>query len=223
MAQKPKSPIRRKSKPAAKPKKSAKSQKPRAPLSIFSILDEALNFLRTIQPGLRAAAPLPAGTVGPELPFTAPVFGRMILASAMQGNQGSIIWTKDDSELEVTTGKITVNLGDGLILFNIPVTCDQASGATVQVPFAVGGTNSPAGLLMATEDQPRGPDAVVIVWSDALHAYAFKLLMTVVTQAAAAAGTDADGAPMIPIAITANSDQVTVLTMARHTFDRVAS
>jgi hypothetical protein len=216
MAQKRKSPPRKRSAP-----KGSATPKSRINPSLAILIEELLSLLRSRDPRLRDGTPLPPGKVGPELPFPKPIFDRMILAAAMQGNQGSIIWTQHDSELQVITGKITVDLSDGIILVNLPVFCDQASGATVQVPFAVGGPTSPAGMHIATEEYPRGPDAVIAVWSEALLAYAWKLLMTVVTRAAALAGTDTDGAALVPVAITASADSVQVLTMARHTFDRV--
>ena len=223
MAQKPKSSPKGRSKSTPKPPPRQGPSAAAAQASFFSVLSEFLSLLRTRNPNLRAAVPLPPGKVGPELPLSKPVFGRLITAAAMQDNQGSVIWTKDESELQVITGKVTVELSDGLILVNIPVTCDQAGSATVQVPFAVGGPTSPAGMLVATEEHPRGPDAIIAVWSDALLAFAWKLLMSVATRSAAAAGTDTDGAGLIPAALTANADGVNVLTMARQAFDRVAS
>ena len=41
-------------------------------------------------------------------------------------------------------------------------------------------------------------------------------------SSAASAGKDVDGAGLIPASLTATADGVRILTMARHTFDRVS-
>jgi hypothetical protein len=212
------------SKKRTKPRAAKDAAAPAAtPPTLASLLQEFLRTQRANNIGLNTVQPLPPGTVGPELPLNRQIFSRLITAAATRGNTGAVVWEAEGSELQVITGKVTVDLNDGLIFLNIPVTCDQVSDATIQVPFAVGSTTAPAGLLVATEERPRGPDAVIAVWSEALVAFAWELLMTVATQAAAAIGTDTDRAALIPVAITANSDAVFVLTMARQAFDRVIS
>lgn len=166
--------------------------------------------------------PLPAGKVGPEVTVDKATFGRLMNAAANQSNKGVEIWTSGDSELIVATGKVTVELSDGLVIVDVPVWSDQSGAATIQVPFAVGGANTPAGMLVATEQHPRGPDAIIVVWSDALLAFAWKTLLTVATRVAASAGKDVDGAGLIPASLTATADGVRILTMARHMFDRVS-
>src|SRR5262249_9954247 len=157
--------------------------------TLSSLLQEFLRVERAsntgLSTGLSNVQPLPPGTVGPELPLNRQIFSRLITAAATRGNTGAVVWEAAGSELQVITGKWTVDLNDGLIFVNIPVMCDQVPGATVQVPFAVGSAGSPAGLLVATEARPRGPDAIIAVWSEALVAFAWELLMTVATQAAA--------------------------------------
>ena len=76
-------------------------------------------------------------------------------------------------------------------------------------------------MFAATERRPRGPAIITGPWGDALVAFAWKILLTVAQGIAEGAGRDADGAGLIPAAIATNSDTITVLTQARHTFDRV--
>lgn len=213
------------SKKRTKPRAAKVTAAPAAsPPTLASLLQEFLRTQRANNIGLNNVEPLPPGTVGPELPLNRQIFSRLITAAATRGNTGAVVWEAAGSEIQVITGKVTVDLNDGLIFVNIPVICDQIpGGATIQVPFAVGSATAPAGLLVATEERPRGPDAIIAVWSEALVAFAWELLMTVATQAAAAVGTDTDRAALIPVAITANSDAVILLTMARHAFDRVIS
>jgi hypothetical protein len=178
-------------------------------------------LLRKFFPNFTPDKPLPPSAVGPEVPLPKATFAQLMTAAAASSNQGVEVWTKDDSALVVATGKVTLNLADGLVIVQIPVWCDQIE-ATVQVPFAMGGANTPSGMLVATEETPRGPDAIITGWSEALIAFAWKTLLTVVTQVAAATGKDQDGAGLIPAALTATPDGVRILTMARHPFDRVS-
>jgi len=187
---------------------------------LTAIVAEAWRLWIGLHPGSNPQAPLPPGTVGPEVPINPQVFGLTITAAATQDNQGFIVWQKDDSELLVVTGKVTVSLDDGLVLISLPVWCDQGT-ATLQVPFAVGGANSPAGMLVATEQHPRGPDQIILVWGEAVVAFAWQVLMSVLTRIASSTGKDQDGAGLIPAALTATADGVKILTMARHPFDRV--
>lgn len=181
-----------------------------------------LALLRQRCPGLVPPDPLNHGSVGPELTLKREEVSRLVTAAALDGGPTAVVWARDDSELIVHVGKVSVQLGAGLVLVTIPVQCTEARTALVQVPFAVGDDKRPAGLLVATEERPRGPAAVVDVWGDALAAFAWKALLAMAAGVSAAAGTDESGAGLIPAALTANADVLRVQTMARFAFDRVA-
>jgi hypothetical protein len=91
----------------------------------------------------------------------------------------------------------------------------------IEVPFAVGSKDLPAGLVFATEERPRGPEVIVDAWSEALIAFAWRLMLTVAIRIAAQSGVDEDGAGLVPIALTAARESLSLTPMARHTFDRV--
>jgi hypothetical protein len=166
--------------------------------------------------------PLPAGTVGAEVPVNSAALQKLITAiTAEDSTAGQQVWTKGSSELTVITGKIAIALDDGLAIVTIPVSCDQVAAAAIQVPFAMGGKDTPSGIVFATEDRPRGVEAIVDVWGEALTAYAWRLLVTAIHRTALQSGTDVDGAGLVPIAVTATKDGITLVPMARHTFDRV--
>ena len=168
------------------------------------------------------ATPLPAGTVGADVPLDPPAFQKLITAAATENTTGGQqVWTKNSSELTVIAGKVAITLDDGLIVVIIPVSCDQLTSATIQVPFATGGKDTPAGMVFATEERPRGPEAIVDLWGEALTAYAWRLLVTAMHRVTLQAGVDADGAGLVPIAVTAAKDGIRLLPMARHAFDRV--
>ena len=123
----------------------------------------------------------------------------------------------------VLVSRVRLEVREGIVTVTVPVHCDQEPEAEVMVPFAVGSDESPAGLLVATENNPRGPAAIVDIWGDALTAFGWQILVTVVTEIARGSGSDTDGAPLIPAGITGSPDGLRVLTMARHTFDRAVS
>lgn len=161
------------------------------------------------------------GGLGPELRFDPPAFERLFVAAAREGNQGTQVWVRDDGELLVHTGSVRVRLDDGLLVVTIPVSCDQTGDVSIQVPFAVGGEEQPAGMVVATEERPRGPEEIVDLWGEALTAFAWRTLLAVTTRSASDSGEDEDRAGLIPAALTASGDGLRLATMARHAFDRV--
>ena len=172
----------------------------------------------TLPPPLK---PLLPGNVGAEIPIDRSAFQNLVASVATQNKQATQVWVKDSCEVLVFSGRVALTLGDGLVLVTVPVSCDQSGAASIQIPFAVGSKDQPAGLVFATEDRPRGPDVIVDVWGEALTAFAWQLLMAALTRVAAQSGVDADGAGLIPIAFAAAPTGVTLVPMARHTFDRV--
>jgi hypothetical protein len=165
---------------------------------------------------------LPPGTTGSDIALDVQSLQRLVTAVAEEGSAaGQQVWSRDSSELAVITGKVTVALDDGLIVVTIPVSCDQLASASIQVPFAAGGKDSPSGMVLATEERPRGPEMIVDLWGEALTAFAWRLLVAVMYRVALQSGVDEDGAGLVPIAVTAAKDGLTLLPMARHAFDRV--
>ena len=193
--------------------------------------EECARLLKQVRarcPGLFPAEPLDAGMVGPEIPLNPDEVQKLASVAAI-GAAGlpagaradQVVWSSGGNELLVVVGGVRVKLDDGIALVLVPVSCDQVPKAVVMVPFALGDDRRPAGMLVATENRPRGPRAVVDVWGDALTAFAWQVLLLTCTGVAGQAGEDADGAPLVPAALTANGDGLRILTMARHTFDRV--
>jgi len=179
--------------------------------------------LRKRCPDLLPADPLRPGDVGPELELNLDELAQLVPAAAedVAGASSQIVWTLDGNELLVHLAKVTVRTSPGLILVTIPVHCDEVREAQVLVPFAVGDSSRPAGLVAVTEDRPRGPVEVVELWGGALTSFAWAVVLRVSTSLAGAAGEDLDGAPLVPAAIAADQGAVRVLTQARHEFDRL--
>lgn len=165
--------------------------------------------------------PRAAGNVGPELPLDLQSMVRLLQAAAVEGNNGLVMWSGAPGELLVVTAKVSAELSDGFVLITVPVYCAESGDAAVQVPFAIGDKDNPAGMFMATEDRPRGPAVVVDAWSEPLIAFAWEILMRMLSEFSRQAGADQDGAGLIPAAVSSTRSELRVLTMARHTFDRV--
>lgn len=189
-----------------------------------------LKQLQTRCPGLLPAKPLEPGAVGPEIPLSRDEVQKLVSVAA--GTAGGlpagtdaaqVVWSQSGNELLVLLAKVAVQVDDGIALVDIPVSCDQLPKGRVTVAFAVGDDRRPAGMLALTEDRPRGPGVVVDVWGEALTAFAWQVLLTVCASVAGGAGEDVDGAPLIPAALIATANGLRILTMARHTFDRVIS
>ena len=160
-----------------------------------------------------------AGKPGPSIPIDRASLQRLFTAAASP--QPQEIWSRDDSDLLVHVGRTTLTLGEGLVLVRVPVMSVETGATMVEVPFAVGSKERPAGMVVATEDHPRGDERLMPLWGESLTAFAWQALLRVAAQIAANAGVDEDGNGLIPIAMTASSDGLVVQTLARHAFDRV--
>jgi hypothetical protein len=175
-----------------------------------------------LAPGTPAPAPVPvAADAAQQLVSTAALAACGLVLEGGRTTGDSVVWTQGDHELQVIVSHVRVQLGQGVIAVTIPVQCDQAGTAEVSVSFAVGDADRAAGLFAATEDRPRGPDVVVDTWGDALTAFAWQLVLDVAAGVAAHAGTDADGAGLVPAALAATPDGLSILPQARHHFDRL--
>jgi hypothetical protein len=137
------------------------------------------------------------------------------------GDEGLVLLSDGDSELLVDPGRTRVLTADGVVLVVLGVECDQTGRVEVTVPFATGSEAATAGMVMATEQVPRGDPAVTARWAEALVAMAWEALLSVTAGLTRHAGTDLDAAPLLPGALLAGKDGVTVLPQARHEHDRL--
>jgi hypothetical protein len=190
-----------------------------------------LEIVRERCPGLVPPDPVGPSVAAPQVPVdphtTRELFavaalhatGLLDLAGRQTGE--AVVWAEHDRELLVEAARVSVRLGPGVVAVTIPVRCEEVGATAVHVTFAVGDPDRPAGLLAATEERPRGPRLVVELWGEALVAFAWTLLLQVAAHVARAAGTDEDGAGLVPAAVAASPDGIGVLPQARHAFDRV--
>ncbi len=128
------------------------------------------------------------------------------------------VWVNGDSQLAVSLDRIRLDTGHGLIHVTIPVRCDQTGAVEVEVLFAVGSGEQPAGMFASTHRQPRGPAAIVDTWGEALVAHAWQCVLGMISGVAGAVGRDDRGNVLVPAELVASPDGLRILPMARHRF-----
>lgn len=149
---------------------------------------------------------------------------RAAFADAANGGVGqqsdAVVWRDGQDELIVFASGIRVILRTGLVLVGVPVYCDQTGRAEVTIVFAVGGSDAPTGLVMATETTPRGPDVIVSRWGDQLTAVGYDALLRVAAGVTSAIGADVMDEPLIPAALEAGPDGLRITPQARYRIGR---
>jgi hypothetical protein len=174
--------------------------------------------------------PLPAGKDAPAVVLAVDdsharlqrAFASAAGSSHAADKPPDIVWVDGDNELLVRLSKLRVVFQSGFALVGISVYTKQTGDVEVVVPFALGTPDQPLGLVAATETTPRGPAVIVETWGDPLIAAAWDALLRVATDTAAAAGVDEAHQPLVPLALTAGNNGLTVTPQARHPFDRKA-
>jgi hypothetical protein len=143
--------------------------------------------------------------------------------SAGAAPPAEVAWFDYDGEITVNLAATTVTLSDGLVLVALTLQSDQTGAGQVIVPLSVGTQANPTGMLIGTENRPRGLLALVDRWGEAATAAAWSGLLDVAQTLARQGGADANGAPFIPVSITAATTGFTVLPQARQAMDSVAA
>jgi hypothetical protein len=96
------------------------------------------------------------------------------------GAPGPVVWTDGADEVLVYLPSLRVALRDGLIAVSVDLESDQTGRETLVMPFAVGGTRDPAGLVAATESLPRGDGLLVGRWGRIVQDAVWNALLAVV-------------------------------------------
>lgn len=129
-----------------------------------------------------------------------------------------VLWVDGDNALAVLIARVDLRFGEGTITVRIPVRCDQTGDSLVEVLFATGSANRPAGLYAAAQRRPSGPAIVVATWGDSLVAFAWEAVLGMVAGLAAAAGKDTRGNVLVPAEMVASANGLVLQPMARHRF-----
>jgi hypothetical protein len=212
-----------------------KNPPPRPPLD--NTCEKLLVLVRQRCPGLLPADPLPPSGVTAPVPIDPKQTAGLITIAARQAVlaatgarlpsdpaqlPSSVLWQDGADTLLVEVAGINVQVGDGLVSVTIPVQCDQLLNGrdVVIVDLVLGTPGRPTGMLAAATE-PRGPRVVVRRWGEALLALAWQALLDTAGGVAGAAGTDQDGAVLIPTGLTASQNGLAIIAQARHPFDRI--
>jgi hypothetical protein len=186
-------------------------------------LNETLR--RLIHDGNLAFGDLPAGRIS-----VGQVAGRVdvpgehvqeLMRAALARRGGAAtVWTHGEMEIVAHLGEARVAVREGVVLVEIALEADDVSRTGVTVAFGVGTAGRPAGMLATTERRPRGPLPLVEAWGEAVTASAWRALVETAASGAAEAGVDEDGVPLVPGALEARDDMLTVVAQARHAYTR---
>lgn len=129
-----------------------------------------------------------------------------------------VVWVEGGNELAVGFAALDVKFSTGLIRLSIPVRCDQTGSAGVELLFAVGSPEQPAGLYAACARRPNGPEVIVTTWGEPLVAFGWQSVLGLVTGIAAATGKDRRGNLLVPVELSVTARGVEIVPMARHRF-----
>jgi hypothetical protein len=145
---------------------------------------------------------------------------RLLRAALSLSDAPSLIWVSGDNELAVHPHRARIALGSGTLVVGLPVECDQTGPAELTVPFALGSDELAAGVVMATPPRPDGPGLLVEQWGAVVVAAVYRALLDLLSAAAAAAGLDRDGRPLLPGAVSSDGERLRLVPQARHAIDR---
>ena len=158
---------------------------------------------------------LPPGTAGPDRTLVSKELSALV-RRALAGDQRRTVWTFRGNEAAVHLDQIRVATEDGLIFVGITLETDQTGIQELTSVFAVGSKETPAGLLAVAEERPRGDADLAATFAEAVVATSWRGLLLVAAAAAASAGVDSSGDPLVPVALTATADALIVHTIADH-------
>jgi len=172
--------------------------------------------------------PAPPGSLAPSVRVTTEQLQPLLIASlgslyvaADVSPPPQVIWYDHDSEVLVHLDRTVVELDDGLVLVALTLETDQTGVGQLTVPLSIGSAQLAAGLVAVTESRPRGPAALVDRWGDAAIAAAWRGLLDAAHSLALQAGVDANGARLVPGAVSCDGKTLSVVPQARHAIDAV--
>ncbi len=130
-----------------------------------------------------------------------------------------VVWSSGDNELLVHSDKTRIECSSGVVRITTEVECDQHAPVEIPVPFGVGNQHAPSGLVMSAYSDLQGPEEIVNIWSDAITAFAWELLLEIARSLCAEVGNDAQGRPLVPGSLGATPETLLIQPVARHTLN----
>jgi hypothetical protein len=139
-----------------------------------------------------------------------------LVADVPQAGRPVIVWQQGASELAIDLARTTLRCDPGLITVTVTLTCDQVKEPTaLDVPFAVGTRDAPAGLVMSTFRQLAGPRVITDLWSESVTAFAWECVLELARRITARLGTDTARRSLVPGGIAADKGVLLIQPMAR--------
>jgi hypothetical protein len=86
------------------------------------------------------------------------------------------------SDVLVHLDSIKVNLADGSLAVSVDLECDQTGRSALIVVFALGKPGDPAGLLVVTDELPRGNGILAARWGRILQASVWAALLSLLSE-----------------------------------------
>lgn len=174
-------------------------------------------------PGLLPTGPLPPGEVLDPIEVRNDDLQELIytaLGVTDKRRRNQVIWEQAGSELLVHLGRTRVQVVEGLIVVGMTVESNESGTVEVTIPFAVGRPDRLAGMVVTTEPKPRGPSIIIDRWGESLIAAAWQAVLDVIGTLSARAGVDEEGSPLLPGAIVAEDNRLSVVAQAPQLFER---
>jgi hypothetical protein len=162
---------------------------------------------------------LTPGRPGPQRLLPVKELGSLV-RRAVAGDRRRVVWTWRGNEALVHLDTLRLALDDGLIFIGLTLETTQTGPQELTAVLAVGSKDRPAGLLAVAEERPRGHGELAATFAEAVNATAWRGVLLVVAAAAASAGRDAEGDPLVPLALTAAPEVLIVHTIADHRLGR---
>jgi hypothetical protein len=168
-----------------------------------------------VRPPIPPPPVLPPGAPGPVRTLPSKDLA-ILVRRAVAGDQRRAVWTSRGNEATVLLDSIRIATDEGVVLVGLTLDTDQTGPQELTTVLAVGSAKRPAGMLVVAEERPRGHADLAATFADAVIATAWRGVLLVVAAAAASAGKDARGDPLVPVALTATPDGLVVHTIADH-------
>lgn len=83
---------------------------------------------------------------------------------ATQTTAGKVVWVEAGDEVVAHLDSLKVRLLDSLIVASLDLECDQTGRTPLVCVFATGAGGDPAGLLLTTDELPRGNALLAARW-----------------------------------------------------------
>jgi hypothetical protein len=124
-------------------------------------------------------------------------------ASSGGAAPAAVVWVDRGDEVLVHLDSTTIAITDGCVLVAIDLESDQTGRTPLVTSFALG-TSAAAGLVVATDEFPRGNATLAARWGPAVQAAAWAALLSVAADHATERGQS-------PIGMTVSGGQLHLL------------